>query len=777
MTDLTLNRREFLQGSGALVVQATGIFAVSDAAAQAAAGAAPAAPVIVGPHPSALDTWIRIAADGAVTVNSGKMDCGQGLDLAYAQIVADELDVALDSVTVTLGNTRLSPNQGGGSGSTGLRMGARPLRNAAAEARRVLVESAAAKLGAPADALSVENGRVFVKADPSRGVTYAELIGGKDFATPMKWNNAVGNPMNAEGIAKPKDPSQYKIVGKGFKRRDIADMVSAKEYYTAHIRPANLLHARAVRPQVAGAQPVSVDAASIASIKGAKHFVKGGFVAVVADTEWDAIRAARALKVKWSDVPAPFAGGEEKVYDYIRAATPTASNAIPMFGGKKDYDAKPTLEALAGSKRVIEADYECAFQAHARIAPSCGVVDVKDGKVEIWTDTQKPHFLRDGIAKFLGIPRENVQVKWMHGAGSYGRSDADEAPYEAALLSQAFGRPVRMQWSREEGMAWGPKAPAGIISMKAGLDEANNVTGWLFKAKGFNGWDVRFTGESPEHTLVGMLTGHKKWNAYNYNTPEETYQFPKHVHWWETVPPYLQEASPMRTAHMRAPQELQTRFGQESFIDEVAHATGVDPVAFRLKHLKDPREIDVVKAAAEKLGWQARSGSEMASRAASGRDKSVKVLSGRGMALHSGYQAHAAVAVEVEVHRDTGRIWVKKVGIGHDCGLMVNPIGIQAALEGQIMQGISRTLYEEVHFNDKRVTSVDWNTYRIANLDDLPGSIEIALINRPDKPIGGAGEPAIVCFPAAIANAVFDATGIRMRRYPLTPALVKKLLA
>ena len=761
MNDLTLTRREFLQTTAALVVQASGALAIGDAAAQAAA------PTIVGPHPSALDTWIRIAADGSVVANSGKMDCGQGLDLAYAQIVAEELDVALEKVTVTLGDTRLSPNQGGGSGSTGLRMGAKPLRNAAAEARRILVESAAAKLAVPADALAVENGRVFVTADPAKGVTYAELIGGREFLSPMKWNNAVGNGMDAVGQAKPKDPSQYKLVGRGVKRRDIADKVGAKEHYTAHIRPPNLLHARAVRPPVAGAQPLAVDAASIAGIKGAKHFVKGGFVAVVAETEWDAIRAARALKVNWSEVAGPFSGGEVGVFDYIRAAKPTASNAIPMFGGKKDYDPKPTEEALAASKRVLEADYECAFQSHARIAPSCGVADVRGDRAEVWADTQKPHFLRDGIAKFLGLPAANVQVKWMHGAGSYGRSDADEAPYEAALLSQAFGRPVRMQWSREEGTAWDPKAPAGIISMKAGLDEANNVTGWLFKAKGFNGWDVRFTGESPEHTLVGMQTGHKKWNAYNFNTPEESYQFPKHVHWWETVPPYLQEASPMRTAHLRAPQEMQTRFGQECFIDEVAQAVDMDPVAFRLKHLKDPREIDVVRAAAEKMGWQPRTA----------RNPTARVMSGRGMALHAGYQSYAAVACEVEVNRDTGRIWVKKVVIGHDCGLMVNPTGVRAALEGQIMQGISRALYEEVHFDDKRVLSVDWQTYRIANMEDMPESVELVLLNRPDKPIGGAGEPAIVCFPAAIANAVADATGVRIRRYPLVPARVRKLLA
>jgi CO/xanthine dehydrogenase Mo-binding subunit len=303
--------------------------------------------------------------------------------------------------------------------------------------------------------------------------------------------------------------------------------------------------------------------------------------------------------------------------------------------------------------------------------------------------------------------------------------------------------------------------------MKAGLDASNNVTGWYFKAKGFNGWDVKFNAESPEHTLVGMLTGHKKWTAYNFNVPEESYKFANHVHWWETVPPYMQEASPMRTAHLRAPQEMQTRFGQECFIDEVAHAAGMDPVDFRIKHMQEPREIDVVKAAADKLGWVKRTS----------RNTSGKVLTGRGMSVHSGYQSYAAVAVEVEVNKETGRIWVKKVVVANDCGLVVNPIGVRAALEGQIMQGISRALYEEVHFNEERVTSVDWNTYRIAKLEDMPAQVELVLLNRPDKPLGGAGEPAIVCFPSAIANAVFDATGVRIRRYPLVPERVKQQLA
>jgi nicotinate dehydrogenase subunit B len=765
-THAPLNRRELLLTTGALVVYGSGLILATDAAAQGAAAAA----VPLGPSPSILDTWISIAPTGLVTVNSGKMDCGQGLGLAYAQIVAEELDVAVESVQVTLGDTRLSPNQGGGSASSGLRQGSNPLRNAAAEARRVLLNMAAVRLAQPENALAIENGMVFVKASPDTRVSYADLVGGKSFATTLKWNNQIGNGMNVQGIAKPKEVSEYRIVGKGHKRQDIADKVGAKLHYTAHIRPDNLLHGRVVRPDVAGAMPLKVDAASIASIKGAKPFVKGGFVAVVAETEWDAVRAARMLKVTWSDSAGQLTGGEEKVFDYIRAAKPTASNAVPMFSGKKAFDAKPTLDALAASKKVVEAEYECAFQSHARMSPSCGVADVRADSAQIWSDTQKPHYLREGIAKFLQLPADKVNVQWMNGAGSYGRSDADEAPYEAALLSKEFGRPVRVQWSRKEGMAWDPKAPAAVINMKAGLDDANNLTGWLFKAKGFNGWDVKFNAESPEHVLVGMLTGHKKWTAFNFNTPEESYEFPNHVHWWETVAPYMEQASPLRTAHMRAPQEMQTRFGQECFIDEVALAAGMDPAAFRLKHIKDPREAEVLKAATQKLGWEPRDANRT-------REANAKVMTGRGVALYAGYQSYAAVACEVDVNRETGQVWVKKVAIGFDCGLVVNPVGVRAALEGQIMQGISRSLYEEVHFNEKEVTSVDWQSYRIANMQDMPAQVDLVLLNRPDKPIGGAGEPAIVILPAAVANAVFDATGVRIRRYPLTPERVKKALA
>jgi len=759
MKSMNVTRREFLQSSSALVVGVSGVLPTLDVQAQNVA------PKILGPNPSNLDTWIKIGGDGLVTINSGKMDCGQGLDVAYSQIAAEELDVPLSQVIVLFGDTKTSVNQGGGSASSGIRQGAIPIRNAAAEARRVLLQMASAELQVPVDQLDVNNGKVFVKANPSKSITYAQIIANKEFSTNLEWNKKIGNDLNVTGQAKPKNFADYKIVGKDAPRRDIKDHVLAKEHFTAHIRPANLLHGRAIRPPQAGASVVSVDKSSVAFIPGVRVFQKDNFVAVVANTEWDAVRASRALKVTWTKENRPLKGGDKEMFNYIKNATPTFVNAVPMFFGKEEYNAEPTLEALKTSAKVIEAEYFAPFQSHARISPSCGVVDVKSDSVQIWTDTQKPHYQREGIAKFLNVNPEQVQAKWMHGAGSYGRSDADEAPYEAALLSKEYGQPVRVQWSREEGIAWDPKAPAAVINLKAGLDTQNNITSWLFKAKGFNGWDVKFNAESPEHTLVGMQTGHKKWAAYNFNIPEESYQFPKHVHWWETVPPYLEQASPLRTAHLRAPQEMQTRFAQECFIDEVANATSMDPVAFRLKYIKESREREVLEAVAKKFDWD---GSYKPK-------KSGDTYTGRGVALYNGYQSFAAVACEVEVNKKTGRIWVKRIVVGMDCGLVINPMGVKAALEGQIMQGISRALYEEVKFDDQRVTSVDWNTYRIASMKDLPGKVDIVILNRPEKASGGVAEPGLVSLPAAIANAVFNATQVRVRQYPITPQRVKTL--
>ena len=454
-----------------------------------------------------------------------------------------------------------------------------------------------------------------------------------------------------------------------------------------------------------------------------------------------------------------------RLYDHIREAPVAADNSVANFGPRRPYDPQPSLDAIAASSVVIEAEYELPFQSHARMSPSIGVADVRDGEALIFSDTQKPHDTRDGIAKLLGLAPERVRVVWKPGSGSYGRSDADEAAFEAAVLSRELGRPVRVQWMRDEGHAWDPKAPAAVISCKAGLDEAGRLAAWYFRAKGFSGWDVMFNASDPKDTLVGQLLGWQKGDAHNFGVTGESYALPNAVKFWETIPPLLERASPLRCAHMRAPQEPQLHFAQESFIDEVAARAGVDPLELRLSLLTDERELAVLRAVKELAGWESRP---------SPREITGDIVSGRGVAINSGYGAHVATVCEVEVDRRSGRIWAKRFFVAHECGLGINPRGLIATIEGNVVQGVSRT-FEEVRFDERAVRSVDWASYPILEAADAPERIEVAILNRPELPPGGAGEPAHVTIPAAIANAVFDATGVRLRRLPLRLAADSQL--
>jgi CO/xanthine dehydrogenase Mo-binding subunit len=756
-----LDRRAFLK-SGASLVFVAGIAIARRAAGQTVNAAARA----IGP--TSLDTWLSLDAAGAVTAFFGKMDMGQGVDTAIAQVVAEELDVDVARVTVVMGDTHRTPNQGGASGSSGCRLGANALRNAAAEARRVLVARASERFGVPASELRVTAGRVSASGSPDRAVTYGELIA-DGFATELDWNERYGNNLNVTGAAKPKSPSDYRVVGTPVPRKDIAGKVLATTEYCHHVQLPGMLHARTLRPPVANAVPVRVDEASIASIPGARVVRKGDFIAVIAPHEWHAIKASRELRVTWSETAPPFPRGDA-LFEHIRAAPVASDSSRGGFGGAgAPIDAAPTLTAIAASARRVEAEYEVPFQSHARMGPSVGVADVRNGEALVYSDTQKSHDTRDGIAKILGLPPEKVRVIWKPGPGSYGRSDADEAAFEAAVISQLVGAPVRVQWMRNEGHGWDPKAPACVISCKAGLSGAGDIAAWYFRAKGFSGWDVRFNASDPKDTLVGQLTGFKKADDHNFGAPAESYAFPNAIKYWETIPTLLDRASPLRCAHMRAPQEPQVHFAHESFIDEVAAAAGVDPIALRLKHLRDPREIAVVEEVARLSQWQ--------SRPSPAGSRSGAVLRGRGVSLNSGFGGYVATVCEVEVERATGRVWPRRFFVAHDCGLIINPRGLHGTIEGNVVQGVSRTLFEEVRFDERGVLSVDWATYPILEVGDAPESIEIATINRLDEPSGGAGEPAHVTIPAAIANAVFDATGVRMRRLPLTAERVKAALA
>jgi CO/xanthine dehydrogenase Mo-binding subunit len=753
----SFSRRDLLKAGGALVVSFGAPIAFDAAHAAGDATAIASKPPLT---PDQLSSYIAVNADGTVTAYSGKMDMGQGLSVAFRQMIAEELDVPFARMRLIIGDTDVTLNQGGASGSTGVQEGGRQMRMAAAEARRVLVAMAAEKLGVPAAALTVKDGIVSVAGDTSKQTSYAALIGGQFFNVHLDWNGKYGNPLYAPGQAKPKDPKDYTIVGKPIARDDIAGKVFAQTDFAMDVKVPGMVHGRMIRPPVAGAVPVKVDETSIANFPTAKVVWNQGFLGVVADKEWDAIKAARRLKVEWSSTTPPFPD-QAMLYDHIRQA-PTRKREV----GKETGNVDDTFKAAA---RVIEAEYEWPFQSHARMGPGCALVEIKDGRVTCWTGTQKAHFVQAGLAAALQVPQENVRVIWTTGPGSYGRSDADDCATDAAMLAKAVGKPVRVQYMRYEGTGWDPKAPASIHRARVALDADNNVIGYDFLSKGFSRVDVGTNGSQPKDTLAGQLLGVAIKSGDGFGFPGDSYGFANKRVAWETIAPLLDRASPLRSAHMRDPVGPQIHFASESFIDEVAAALKLDPVEFRLRYVRDPRDIAVIKAAAEKAGWQSRPSPNNTQ----GGDK----VSGRGIAYAQRGPSRVAVVAEVEVDRSTGQIWARRFTVAHDCGQIINPDGLHHTIENNIVQAASRTLWEEVKFDNNNVTSVDWKTYPILDMTEAPEQVDIVMIDHPEIAPSGAGEASTRPTAAAIANAVFDATGVRIRRAPLTPDNVKSSLS
>jgi len=752
------SRRSVLKAGGALVVSVGMPISLDTVLGINAALAQGARPPLT---PDQLSSYIAVNADGTVSAFFGKMDMGQGLFVAIGQMVADELDVPFKAVRVIMGDTATSVNQGGASGSTGVQMGGKQMRAAAAEARRVLVEMAAEKLSLPADQLTVTDGIVHAKNDATKKASYAELIGGRYFNVQLEWNKQIGNLLYAPGKAKPKDAKDYKIVGKPIAREDIAPKAYAQEDFCTDVKVPGMVHGRVIRPAIAGAVPTKVDESSIKDIPGAKVVWDKGFLGVVADKEWDASKAAEKLQVQWSEVAPPFPD-QNALYDHIRRA--------PVR--KREVDKNETgnvNEAFATPARVIEAEYEWPFQSHACMGPACAVVEIKDGKVTCWTGSQKPHFVRNGIAGTLGIPAENVHVIWVVGPGSYGRSDADDGAMDAAVLAKAVGKPVRVQYTRAQATGWDPKGPASIHRARAAIDIRGNVGAYEFVSKGFSRIDVNTNGGAPWDTLAGQVRGVELKSGDGFGWPAESYHFNNKRLAWETIAPLLDRASPLRSAHLRDPVGPQIHFASESFIDELAAALNLDPIEFRLRHIKEPRDIAVIKAAAEKAGWQSRPSPR--------RDQTGNKVSGRGMAYAQRNGTRVAVVAEVDIDRASGKIWARKFTVAHDCGQIINPDGLRHTIEGNIVQGVSRTLWEEVKFDAKNVTSVDWMSYPILDITETPETIDIVLIDHPEIAPSGAGEPSIRPVAAAIANAIFDATGVRIRRVPFSPDRVKQALS
>jgi nicotinate dehydrogenase subunit B len=751
------SRRSLLQAGGALVVSVGAPVTFDAALAADEPMLAATKPALT---PDQLSSYIAVNADGTISIYFGKMDMGQGLDVAIRQMVAEELDVPFDATKIFIGDTATSLNQGGASGSTGVQEGGRQMRMAAAEARRVLVEMASDQLGVPAEQLTVTDGVVHATSDATKTVSYAQLIGGQFFNVHLNWNGKYGNPLYAPGKAQPKDPKTYTIVGKSMPRDDIAPKVFAQADFATDIKVPGMVHGRMIRPAIAGAVPVKVDEESIKDIPTAKVVWDKGFLGVVADREWDAIRAARQLQVEWSQVAAPFPD-QATLYDHIRQA-PTRKREESKPVGDVD-------EAFKSAANVIEAEYEWPFQSHARMGPGCALVEIKDGHVTCWTGTQKSHFVQIGLAATLKVPLENVRVIWTTGPGSYGRSDADDAAADAAVLAQAVGKPVRLQYMRNDGTGWDPKGPASIHRVRAAIDASGNVVAYDYLSRGFSRVDVDTNGSQPKDTLAGQTRGVALKSGDGFGVPEESYGFANKRTAWETIAPLLDRSSPLRTAHLRDPVGPQIHFASESFIDEVAAALNADPVAFRLRYARDPRDIAVIKAAADKANWQTRPSPR--------KDQTGDKVTGRGIAYAQRGPTRVAVVAEVDVDRSTGKIWARKFTVAHDCGQIINPSGLHHSVENNVTQATSRTLLEEVWFDRNNVVSVDWLTYAILDITEAPEQVDVVLIDHPEIAPSGAGEASSRPVAAAIANAVFDATGVRFRRAPLSPDRVKAALS
>ncbi|MEA2988489.1 MAG: nicotinate dehydrogenase subunit [Alphaproteobacteria bacterium] len=749
-----LSRRAFLSTTGALVVT---LAAPAEWAEAAPTHGAPKRPPLTGDQ---LSSYITIESDGTVHAYYGKIDGGQGLGTAIAQMVAEEIDVAFERVRVIMGDSALTLDMGGASAAIGVSHGGTMLRRTAAEARRLLVEMAGQTLGLPADKLTVTDGVVHAAADPKKRVSYAELIGGRHFDAKVKWNGKLSNALVVETDVPLKAPADFKVIGQSFPRRDLPGKVFGTLEMVNDVRLPNMLHARMIRPAVAGAVPVQVDEESIKHVPGAKAVWIKDLLAVVADKEWNAVKAARALKVTWSQSKPNFPG-HDKLHDHIRQA-PIVKREFQRQNGNFE-------EGIKQAVRIIEGEYEFPTQSHASTGPACAVADVRDGQATIWTSTQKPYDSAQCVAELLGLPKENVRAIWMFGTGSYGRNEQGDATGDAAVLSKHLRRPVRVQYMRHEALAWDPKGTASVNRSRAGLDAAGKVIAYENISKAFSRLDNNTRETRAADVLAGQLLGLPLNAGQSFEIPVASYTFDHGRLGWEIIPPLMERASPLRSTHLRDPYGPPILFGSESFIDEMAAATSTDPVDFRMKYLTHPRDRDAVGIAAQAFKWKKRPSPD-------NEQQGLDVAIGRGIAFRRHFTTFIALIAEVRVHRQTGKLDLLRYVCAHDVGMIVNPETLKHVIDRQLVYGTSRALFEEVRFDENMVTSVDWLSYPVLHIDSVPEKIEILLIARPEEAPSGAAEMALGLVPAAIGNAVFDATGVRLRRVPFTPERVKAAL-
>lgn len=762
-----LSRRRFLQGSGVLIVA----FTAGDLADRF--GIAPGEALAQGGNtPQSLDSWISIDSNSRITAYTGRAEMGQGTTTVQTQLIAEELSVPMSRVTLVQCDTAITPDQGTSSGSQAhpVNFNHGNLALAGATAREALFEMAATRLGVPIDQLTAANAVISVRGDASRKVTYGELIGGRRFGMTLKRE------------AKRKPVSAWTIMGTSVPRLDLPDLVTARFEFVHNVRVPNMAHGRVVRPPVVGAKVVGVDESSVAGMPGLiEVVVKGNFVGVVAEKLWQAIQAANRLKVTWSagtGLP-----NHQTFYEHLRTH---ASRRSTLVVNSKDVDDK-----LKAAATVLKSTYLHPYQMHGSMGSSCAVADVRGSHATVWSSTQAVYPLRSTTAMVLGLKPEDVRVIYTRGSGCYGINGADTVSYDAALLSQAVGRPVRVQLSRKDEMAWGENYGLPyVIDQRVGLDASGSIVAWDLES-----WNATLGNRPGTNTPGNVITGSLIGMSPAPFTPRA--QPPEPAQWdngsnaassyvagrvggrnsgtgivaSERVLTHV-VPSPFFTGPLRSPARLQNTFAHESFMDEIAAHVKADPVAYRLRHLSDQRLKDVVSAAAKAANWDARP-SPRPGNARTG------IASGRGLAcvLYEGDNGYVALVAEVDVNQDTGALQVKRLVVSQDVGPVSNPDGVKNQLEGGALQGLSRALGEQVTWDNEKITSVDWATYKSLYVGSRNPVIESVIVNRPEAEAMGAGETAITIVAAAVGNAIFDATGVRIREVPFTPDRVKAALS
>jgi CO/xanthine dehydrogenase Mo-binding subunit len=727
----SLTRRSLLKGAGGLVVAFSVTRRIDPAAAQAPA-------VRKSVAESAVDSYLSIDAEGLVTVYSGKIDYGTGVRTGFAQMVAEELSVPLARVSVIEGDTALTPDQGPTYGSLSIEVGGKAIRQAAATAREAMLDTAAERFGVEKGALSITDG---VIGGGGKELSYSELLKGALFSLDVDEN------------VKLKDPRTFTIVGQPIIRDGLPGKITGAFHYMQDFKLDGMVHARVVRPPAMKATLDTVDEASIAHMPDVRIVRKGNFLAVVAETEWTAVRAARELVATWTTMES--LPDQAEIWDHVRHTTIVKDDVTSDIG---DVDA-------AKGEREISATYDFTLHTHGSIGPSCSVADFSDGKLVSWSSSQATHRLRRQLAEMFSISEDDIRCIYIEGAGCYGRNGHEDAAADAALLSREIGRPVRVQWMRHDEHGWAPHGPPTLIDLSARIDDAGKVSAWkgeFFIPQGAGG-PVALLGAN----LADLPTSQDLNPGGIINDSAIPYGFPN----VRTVCHRL-ESTPLRPSWIRAPGRMQNTFANECFLDEIAAELGVDPLAYR-RGLIDPsdgRGLDVLDRLKAFAKWEDRPSPR------SPEDETA--LTGRGMAYvkYELRRTYVGMVAEVTVDANSGTIRADRFFVTQDCGQIINPAGVQAQLEGCVIQTTSRTLMEELTFDRKMVTSLDWASYPIMRFKDVP-EVHVDLIDRPNDPPWGVGEPAAVVVSAAISNAVFDAAGIRLRSVPFKPAKVRAALS